>query len=343
MSKRPTIKDLAREAGVGVATVDRVLHGRANVSPATVQRVAEAAERIGYHAAGLIPEHRTRRDRQLRLGFVLHKHGQEFYRSFAAEIDRAAKAVPGYDLRIKIEACASQSPEDFAQAFTRAAESADAVAGPAINHAIVDRCIAEIAAGGTPCFALLNDFARDVRLGYFGLDNMQVGRIAGWMIATRMGQQGKAAVFVGGNRWHGHVLRETGFRSYLREYAPGIEVLDTIVNLETRQVTYEATLDLLDRHPDLGAIFVAGGGMEGAIRALREMRPPGKVALVVPELTEDTRRALTDRYAVMAIGTPLGPLCRDLIAAMITAAETGRIPGPDRVFLQPQIYVPEAV
>ena len=87
-----------------------------------------------------------------------------------------------------------------------------------------------------------------------------------------MHDPGKLAVFVGGYRWHGHELRETGFRSYLREYAPDFSVLDTMVNLETRQLTYEATLNLLDRNPDLRGLYCAGGGMEGAIAALRETR-----------------------------------------------------------------------
>jgi LacI family transcriptional regulator len=71
------------------------------------------------------------------------------------------------------------------------------------------------------------------------------------------------AVFVGGYRWHGHELREAGFRSWFREFAPQFQLLDTLVNLETRQLTYEATLDLLNRQRELKGMYVAGGGMEG--------------------------------------------------------------------------------
>ena len=44
MAKRPTIKDLAQAAGLGVATVDRALNGRAHVRQATLDQVLEAAE-----------------------------------------------------------------------------------------------------------------------------------------------------------------------------------------------------------------------------------------------------------------------------------------------------------
>ncbi len=42
------------------------------------------------------------------------------------------------------------------------------------------------------------------------------------MIASITHQPGKIAVFVGGYRWHGHELRETGFRSLLPRYAAAI-------------------------------------------------------------------------------------------------------------------------
>ncbi|HEY3109980.1 MAG TPA: LacI family DNA-binding transcriptional regulator [Chloroflexota bacterium] len=46
----PTIQDVAREAGVGVGTVSRVLGGGRLVSPTTRGRVDAAVERLGYRA-----------------------------------------------------------------------------------------------------------------------------------------------------------------------------------------------------------------------------------------------------------------------------------------------------
>ena len=54
MANRPTISDVAREAGVSVATVDRALNGRERVREETVKRVYEAAHRIGFRAANLL-------------------------------------------------------------------------------------------------------------------------------------------------------------------------------------------------------------------------------------------------------------------------------------------------
>lgn len=342
MPRRPTLKDLALAAGVGVATVDRVLNGRPNVRPEMLEKVTDAAERIGYPTRALAAR-RTEAERPLlRFGFVLHKGRQAFYQNFARELKQAVAQRSDIRGRVSIRFAASQSPDDFASELREVARGSDVIATSAINHPSLSDLVTDLTHSGIPVFAVLNDFAQGVRQNYLGLNNVKVGRIAAWMIVTQVRDPGKLAVFVGGNRWHSHLLRETGFQSYVRELSPGFQTLDTVVNLETRQVTYEATLDLLNRHPDLRGIYIAGGGMEGAIAALRETRPPGKVALVVNELTEDSRKALMDRYVSMVIATPLPQLCRDLVDLMITAAQTGPNASANQHFLTPDLYVAES-
>ena len=68
----------------------------------------------------------------------------------------------------------------------------------------------------------------------------------------------------------------------------------TLLNLEERQVTYETTHAILEKHPDLAGIYCVGGGMEGAIAALRESGRADEVMLVVNELTDKSREALQD-------------------------------------------------
>ncbi len=343
MARRPTIHDVAREAGLSPATVDRVLNAREKVREDTARRVYDAARTVGYHAAALIGQRVQSELPRLRLGVVLHKERQAFYQQFKAELDRAASAAIGVRATVLIEFATSQTPADFAGLMDGFAGRVDAVAATAVTHPEVTDAVTRLNARNIPCFALLNDFAQGVRQNYLGLNNMKVGRIAAHMIVTATHQPGKIAVFVGGYRWHGHELRETGFRSYFREFAPQFRVLDTLVNLETRQLTYEATLDLLGRHPDLRGIYCAGGGMEGAIAAIREVRAPGEVALIVNELTPESRAALISRHVTMAIATPLQRLCSDLVGLASDAVLNGVPPFAGQHFLQPDLYLPESV
>jgi LacI family transcriptional regulator len=50
MSRRPTIHDVAEQAGVSIATVSRVLNDRGDVSTETRERVREVARSVGYSA-----------------------------------------------------------------------------------------------------------------------------------------------------------------------------------------------------------------------------------------------------------------------------------------------------
>ncbi len=340
--RRPTLATVAEAAGVSLATVDRVLNGRQRVREETARRVLEAAHRVGYHAAALMEQRLAEGLPAPSFGFILQKEKQAFYRRFAEEIEAAVRAAPGMRARATIRFSPSQAPADFAALLRELGAECDAVAAVATAHHTVTDAVAELQAAGTPVFALLNDFAQGIRQAYVGLNNMKVGRIAAAMVSMAAPRPGKLAVFVGGHRWHGHDLRETGFRSCLREHAPQFQVLDTLVNLETRRLTYEATLDLLARHPDLRGIYVAGGGMEGAIAAMRETREPGQVALVVNELTPQSRAALADRYVQMVIATPLQRLCADLVQLMAQAVQSGPQGLAGQYFLPPELYIPEA-
>ena len=73
---KPTVHDIAKEAGVSLATVDRVLNRRPGVRTATVARVQAAIDKLGYvrdlSAANLA------RGRLYRLAFVLPDRKSQF-------------------------------------------------------------------------------------------------------------------------------------------------------------------------------------------------------------------------------------------------------------------------
>jgi LacI family transcriptional regulator len=342
MANRPTMADLARAAGVSVATVDRVLNGRAAVRAETARRIYAVAHDIGYHAASVIKQRMQAELPEVALGFVLQKERQAFYRTFADEIEEAVRLAPGVRASARILFAATQDSKEVAGLITSLAPKVRGIAATAIDHHDVTNAVADLKARGVPTFALLSDFAQGVRHSYIGLNNIKVGRIAAWTIA-KTAKPGQVAIFVGGHRWHGHALRETGFRSYFREHAPQFQVLDTLVNLETRRLTYEATLDLLDRHPDLKGFYVAGGGMEGAIAALRETRKPEELSVVVNEVTPESTQGLQDRYVTLVDATPLRRLCQDLVALMVDAVRQGASTTPGQHFLPPDLLVPESV
>ena len=206
--KRATIADLSREAGVSVATVDRVLNGRLKVREETARKVHEAARRIGYHGANAIYNRILADLPELHFGIILQKGGHAFYRTFAAEIEDQLRAHAGHRLRSTIRYAESTRPGELAQLIASMAGKVDVVAATGLDHDEVTRAVADLRARGIPTFSLLSDFAQGVRESYVGLNNLKVGRAVGWLMAGIARRPGKVAVFVAGHRYHGHELRE---------------------------------------------------------------------------------------------------------------------------------------
>jgi LacI family transcriptional regulator len=85
-----TIRDVAASAGVGTATVSRVLNGYAGVRPATRDRVLQAARVLNYRANGVAKALATGKFRTA--GLILPDVSNPFFPSLARGVEDAAHA-----------------------------------------------------------------------------------------------------------------------------------------------------------------------------------------------------------------------------------------------------------
>lgn len=84
----PTLKDVARHAGVSYSTVSRVLNGKPHVRPDVVARVTASAESLGY-----VPDRRARSLKTRRsdtLGVIVSDIRHEFFSPVVRAIEDAA-------------------------------------------------------------------------------------------------------------------------------------------------------------------------------------------------------------------------------------------------------------
>ena len=341
--RRPTIKDVAQEAGVGVATVDRVLNGRLPVREQTASRVFEAAKALGYHATGLIAKRVEASLPRYRLGILLQKHDRSFYQIVGETFSQVCRSFYGANVNCEIDFVTESTPAAIGEKLKTLAFRNQAIAMVAPDHPGMTSEVEALQQRGIPVFSLLSDFAPGLRAGYVGLNNSQVGRTAAWMIARAARGPGKVACFIGSHRFHGHELREIGLRSYFREEAPDFEVLETMVNLDTPEVTQEATINLVRRHKDLVGIYVSGGGMEGALAALREENMAGKLGLVINEQTLPGRQALADNIATAMIAVPVQQFAQETVRLMVEAIDHGPTGVPSQTFLPIGLFIAESI
>ena len=343
MPPRPTLADVAKTAGVGIATVDRVLNGRLPVREETAARVYEAAKALGYHAAEVMRRRAAESLPLYSLAFILQRPQQAFYQAFHREIEAACTSCRQARIVPDIHFVAAQTPSAMADLMKAAGAKNMAVAAVSPDYPALSGIVHDLRDRGVPVMSVLSDMAQGVRDTYIGVDNYKAGRTAAWIISHGAKRPGKVAVLIGSHRFHGHELREVGFRSFFREKTGSFEVLDTFVNMETTEITYEMTSDLLAKHPDLAGLYVAGGGMEGAIAAVRDEGFTGKVQLVVNELTPETRSGLADEVVTAVVNTPLEKLARQLVDLMARAIERGPSTGLGQIFLPFELYTPENI
>ncbi|WP_207459291.1 LacI family DNA-binding transcriptional regulator [Azospirillum sp. SYSU D00513] len=291
--KRVTVHDVAAEAGVSLATVDRVLNRRPGVRAATVGRVMDAVDRLGYQrdmfAANLA------KGRDFRFCFVLpDNHANTFLKTLHAEaLASAERLAPQRTLLSVLE-----YPAFNEAGLARVLEGLDpsncmGAAIVALDTPMVAEAINALIRKGIGVVTLVSDVTPARGLHSVGINNMAAGRVAGSLMGRFIGRRpGKVALIAGSLVLRDHVERRLGFEQTLMRDFPGLQILPVEEGFDDSAVTPAITERLLRDHPDLVGLYSMGAGNRGIIRALEASGRGKDIVVIAHELTSHSRRAL---------------------------------------------------
>ncbi len=286
------IDDVAQQAGVSTATVDRVLNGRPGVRAVTVQRVLKAAGEIGYVIDEAQPASALR---PWRLAFLLPAGSNRFLGMLGRLIGGSQAQLASFNMRARVDTIESFKPELLAQHLKKIGREVDGIAFMALEHPTVREAVDSLAERGVPAVTLISDIANTRRVAYVGLDNRSAGRTAGYLIARFIGARpAKVAMIAGSLSYRAHEEREMGFLHLFEDLFPAIQVVGLREGHDEEARNYRQTKTLLAQHPDLAGIYNIGGGPEGIARALKEAGRQHEVVFVGHGLTPDTRSLLIE-------------------------------------------------
>ncbi|TNC46480.1 LacI family transcriptional regulator [Rubellimicrobium rubrum] len=321
--KRPTIPDLAQAAGVSVATINRVLNGSTPVRTSTIQRVQEAAGQIGFHGLGVINARTHASLPRHRFAFLLQQSSRALYQLFAQRIREAAAQRRDRVIEPMIEFADDLAPEHIAARLRALGKSCDAVAVIAADHPLIGQAIQALRAEATPVVAYITDQSAPDRAGYVGTDNWKLGRTAAWFIAQTARGPGRVAVFIGNHRYQCQDVADASFRSYMRENSGDLVVEDSRLTHEEPREAHQIVSRLLEEKDDLVGIYIAGGGISGVLRALRESPEDRRraVRLVCRDMGPETRKGLAEGLVTAALCHPLEQTSSQLVQTMLDALE----------------------
>jgi LacI family transcriptional regulator len=290
---RPGIVEVATAAKVSTATVDRVLNNRGGVREATVRRVMQAAEELGYVLPTRQPDVAQTTSRKL---IFLLPTGTNPYLQQLAALIRSEDGVPSpFNVRCDCHFVKGFDPVALADAIKSYRSKGDGLAVMGIEHPVVREAINQVSKKGTPVVTIVSDVSHCERAAFVGLDNRGVGRTAAYLLARFCEcRQGEVALIAGSLSYLAHNEREMGFLSLMEESFPGLHVVGVREGHDDFMENYQLTVSLLQHHPNLIGIYNIGGSSGGIANALREAGKADSVVLVGHGLSEDTRALLID-------------------------------------------------
>ena len=318
---KPTVHDIARSAGVSLATVDRVLNARPGVRSATREKVEQAIAALGYVrdlAAANLAKGRT-----YRFSFILPANDNSFMIGLRREVEAAIERSSVERARIDIV----EIPAFDAGALVTAldamlAERPDGVALVAVDAPEVRAAVGRLVDAGMAIVTLVSDLGASGRHHYAGIDNIAAGRTAANLMGRFLSKvDGRVGVLAGSMLVRDHRERLEGFLSVLSEDFPQVAILPVIEARDDPGLAEASIREALRRHVGLNGIYSLGAGNRGLIRALREVDPERRPVVIAHELTGSTRQALVDGTIDAVLNQDAGHEVRSAIRVLKAKAD----------------------
>ena len=331
------LHDVAREAGVSLATVDRVLNARSGVRAGTVQRVQAAVERLAYRpdpaAANLA------RVRAWRLVFLLPGGSNSFVDLLRVELDALGPWLAEQRARAEVRSTDTFSPAATAAAIDALRGQCDAAVLMVQDHPLVRAGIERLAQAGVCIVTLVSDVPVAGRAHFVGIDNVAAGRTAATLLGRFAGPRAaRVGIVMGARSLRDHAERLLGFQQVMAEQHPQLELLAPIEGHDSSARTGPRVRQLLRQHPDLAGLYSIGAGNRGIESALKSAGAAGRVVWICHELTPDARRALQEGTASAVINQAAAHEVRSACRVALARLARQRLL-PDQERIRIEIYL----
>ncbi len=333
--ERPTTKDLAKAAGVSLATVDRVLNARVGVRQATVERVQKAIKEIDFvrdiAAANLA------RGKGYRLVFLLPDYDDEFIDLIKAALAEANRSMAHERTQVSIIRAPSNDPHRIAMALEGLkSDQVDGVAIMAPETPHVRDAIARLNARRIAVVAFVSNHPTAENSYFIGINNEAAGRTAAQLMARFTGERhGSILVLTESVQARDSQERRLGFDSIMAKFAPRLRVLPSMETYGDPGRTSRIIKAALQNHPTLAGVYLMHHDIEASMRALQEHGVARQTVIIGHELTPHTRACLLDGRLDAVITQDVGHLARSSIRILrAKIAQLGTVASQERIRIE---------
>jgi LacI family transcriptional regulator len=282
---RPSgIKEIARKLGVSIGTVDRALHNRSGISKKTRTAILAAAEQMHYRPN--LAARNLKLNMKLRIAVCLPEEIAWFFDPLREGIRAGARQAAGIAVDLDFRSYPRIGDGDAALVGSLEKGYDAALITPG-NPAEFEPLITRLAELGTAVFCVASDAPGSPRVASVRADAEVCGGIAAELLAKALGNRGTVAAITGDLSTYDHAEKLRGFTQALATSAPRIKVLPAIETYDRPLDARRATLDLLQRVPEVEGLYISTANCTGVIDALRKQKRLGKIEIVATDLSPE--------------------------------------------------------
>lgn len=263
MSDHFTLKEIAHQAGLSLATVDRVLHGRDHVRQATRDRVVAAqAELARQYAASQL------QGSKVTLDFVMvapDRFTSAVREAVEAELPLMRPAT--FRARFHLaEVLEEGELVALLRAIARRGTQGIVLKAPAT--AGIAAPLADLASRKIPVVTYVTDIAPSLRLAYVGMPNQKAGSTAAYLLSRMAGPTpGRVLVTLSSRGFEGEDARRVGFADHIARHAPHLSLVTVSEGFGVDRATGALVAKTLADHPDIRCVYSIGGGNSAILDA----------------------------------------------------------------------------
>lgn len=287
MTHRFPIKEIALQAGMSTATIDRALNNRANVSPQTRRRVADAISELEHQETQL-----SARGRRMFIDIVVEAPAR-FSREIRTAVEAILATLSPAVIRPRFLFRERMGEAEWVSELSRIAKrGSSGVCLKARDMPAIRQAIVTLQDKGIPVVTVVTDISSTPRLAYAGLDNVAAGRTAAYLMAHMMLQGPGSVLTTQSNiQFHGEDDRHRGFSEVMSATRPDIQLLDASggggLDADTARNVEEAARNA----PNLLGIYSMGGGNVAILKVLDALKL-APAAFIAHDLDEDNLELL---------------------------------------------------
>jgi LacI family transcriptional regulator len=328
---------IADIAQVSRGTVDRALHGRGGINEATRQRILEIARQIGYKpnlAARALSAHRA----TATIGVCIPREIHFFYDQLWSGVLEEAERVSQFGVEF-IHRPIQNLGEGDAEAFRELmASGVDGIILTAGNPGNLKPLINKAESKGIRVVCVDTDASESRRSSVVSVEPYLSGSVAGELLGKLVPLRSKVAVVAGMLMAEDHRRKAEGFSETFPKHCLGGQIAAVIEGHEDEEESFQKTLGLLRRIPELAGIYVNTVNCLPVCRALDAANVRGRVKLITSDLFLEMSPYFKNRTIAASIYHQ--PHRQGQIAVRVMADNLiSKVRFPPRVLLSPAVVM----